>query len=196
MAYTIPTSADTPEQAILAVASAVKGEQVTGGDGSVNTALDILADALAGEDVEVPMTQQGAILALAQYVGGGGGVTLGDINYKLLARTADDPEPAVGGDVLGYGTLALSAGYIGDTIAAIMPSAIAAGMDAITQPIEGEQASFWLVTADENGLITAVETPAIDYTVETIGGSPCAKFTVPEDVDGKYLVVGTISGGK
>lgn len=70
MAYTIPTSADTPEQAILAVASAVKGEQVTGGDGSVNTALDILADALAGENVEVPMTQQGAILALAQYVDG------------------------------------------------------------------------------------------------------------------------------
>ena len=197
MAYTIPEYVDTTEQAILAVASAVKGEQVTGGDGNVGTALDILADALAGENVQVPMTQQGAILALAQYVGGGGGgVTLGDINYKLLARTADDPEPAVGGDVLGYGTLALSAGYIGDTIAAIMPSAIAAGMDAITQPIEGEQASFWLVTAGENGLITAVETPAIDYTVETIGGSPCAKFTVPEDVDGKYLVVGTISGGK
>lgn len=70
MAYTIPTSADTPEQAILAVASAVKGEQVTGGDGSVNRALDILADALAGENVQVPMTQQGAILALAQYVDG------------------------------------------------------------------------------------------------------------------------------
>jgi len=79
MAYTIPTSADTPEQAILAVASAVKGEQVTGGDGSVNKALDILADALAGEDVEVPMTQQGAILALAQYVGGGGGGTTTDM---------------------------------------------------------------------------------------------------------------------
>ena len=119
MAYTIPEYVDTTEQAILAVASAVKGEQVTGGDGNVGTALDILADALAGENVTVPMTQQGAILALAQYVGGGGGgVTLGDINYKLLARTADDPEPAVGGDVLGYGTLALSAGYIGDTIAA------------------------------------------------------------------------------
>lgn len=75
MAYTIPEYADTPEQAILAVASAVKGEQVTGGDGSVNKALDILADALAGQDVEVPMTQQGAILALAQYVGGGGGAS-------------------------------------------------------------------------------------------------------------------------
>lgn len=70
MSYTIPEYVDTQEQAILAVASAVKGEQVTGGDGSVNTALDILADALAGQDVEVPMTQQGAILALAQYVDG------------------------------------------------------------------------------------------------------------------------------
>lgn len=70
MAYTIPEYVDTPEQAILAVASAVKGEQVTGGDGNVGTALDILADALAGENVTVPMTQQGAILALAQYVAG------------------------------------------------------------------------------------------------------------------------------
>ena len=70
MAYSIPEYVDTPEQAILAVASAVKGEQVTGGDGNVGTALDILADALAGENVQVPMTQQGAILALAQYVDG------------------------------------------------------------------------------------------------------------------------------
>ena len=75
MSYTIPEYVDTQEQAILAVASAVKGEQVTGGDGNVGTALDILADALAGENVTVPMTNQGAILALAQYVGGGGGAT-------------------------------------------------------------------------------------------------------------------------
>lgn len=80
MAYTIPEYVDTQEQAILAVASAVKGEQVTGGDGSVNTALDILADALAGQDVTVPMTDQGAILALAQYViGGGGGSATTDV---------------------------------------------------------------------------------------------------------------------
>lgn len=70
MSYTIPEYVDTQEQAILAVASAVKGEQVTGGDGGVNTALDILADTLAGENVQVPMTQQGAILAIAQYVDG------------------------------------------------------------------------------------------------------------------------------
>ena len=99
MAYTIPTSADTPEQAILAVASAVKGEQVTGGDGSVNRALDILADALAGENVEVPMTQQGAILALAQYVGGGGGgVDVGNIVSVAAPNAETDTIIATLGD--------------------------------------------------------------------------------------------------
>lgn len=95
MAYTIPEYVDTQEQAILAVASAVKGEQVTGGDGSVNTALDILADALAGQDVTVPMTDQGAILALAQYVIGGGGGGGATTDVWLWDNT---PESA--GDVL------------------------------------------------------------------------------------------------
>lgn len=90
MAYSIPEYVDTTEQAILAVASAVKGEQVTGGDGNVGTALDILADALAGENVEVPMTQQGAILALAQYVGGGGGdVSTATVTYTLTGGKSE-----------------------------------------------------------------------------------------------------------
>lgn len=73
MSYTAPQYVDTKEQAILALASTIKGEAVTGGDGSVNRALDILADVLAEQDVQVPQTDAGAILALAQYVGGGGG---------------------------------------------------------------------------------------------------------------------------
>lgn len=87
MAYEIPEYVDTQEQAILAVASAVKGEQVAGGDGSVNTALDVLADALAGENVQVPQTQQGAILALAQYVSGGGGGGGGDASTATVTYT-------------------------------------------------------------------------------------------------------------
>lgn len=73
MAYTAPQYVDTKEQAILALASTIKGEAVTGGDGSVNRALDILADVLAEQDVQVPQTDAGAILALADYVSGGGG---------------------------------------------------------------------------------------------------------------------------
>lgn len=70
MSYTAPQYVDTKEQAILALASTIKGEAVTGGDGSVNKALDILADVLAEQDVQVPQTDAGAILALAQYASG------------------------------------------------------------------------------------------------------------------------------
>lgn len=70
MSYTAPQYVDTKEQAVLALASTIKGEAVTGGDGSVNRALDILADVLAEQDVQVPQTDAGAILALAQYASG------------------------------------------------------------------------------------------------------------------------------
>lgn len=74
MSYTAPQYVDTKEQAVLALASTIADEDKTAlGDGSVNTALDVLADVLAGQDVEVPQTNAGAILALAQYVQGGGG---------------------------------------------------------------------------------------------------------------------------
>lgn len=74
MSYTIPEYVDTKEQAVLAVASAIADEDKSAlGNGSVNKALDILADVLAQQDVSVPQTNAGAILALAQYVTGGGG---------------------------------------------------------------------------------------------------------------------------
>lgn len=92
MSYTAPQYVDTKEQAILALASTIKGEAVTGGDGSVNRALDILADVLAEQDVQVPQTDAGAILALAQYVSGGGG---GDFTTAEVSITfnieADKP---------------------------------------------------------------------------------------------------------
>lgn len=73
MSYTPPTYVDTKAQAILALASVVADTDKTAlGDGSVNKALDVLADAMAAQDVSVPQTNAGAILALAQYIGGGG----------------------------------------------------------------------------------------------------------------------------
>lgn len=76
MSYTAPQYVDTKEQAVLALASTIADEDKSAlGDGSVNRALDVLADTLAGENVDVPQTNAGAILALAQYVGGGGAST-------------------------------------------------------------------------------------------------------------------------
>lgn len=74
MSYVIPEGIQTRDKAVLAVASVIADEDKSAlGDGSVNTALDVLADTLAGQNVEVPQTNAGAILALADYVGGGGG---------------------------------------------------------------------------------------------------------------------------
>lgn len=71
MSYTPPTYVDTKAQAILALASVVADTDKTAlGDGSVNKALDVLADAMAAQDVSVPQTNAGAILALAQYASG------------------------------------------------------------------------------------------------------------------------------
>jgi len=83
MSYTIPGYVDTNAQAILAIASAVKGEAVNATDGTVHGALDALADALAGHDIDVPQTSNGAILALAQYVSGGGGGGTVDVTIAL-----------------------------------------------------------------------------------------------------------------
>lgn len=91
MSYTAPQYVDTKEQAVLALASTIAGEDKTAlGDGSVNTALDVLADVLAGQDVEVPQTNAGAILALAQYVGGGG-----DSSTQTLTVTKSDESDTV-----------------------------------------------------------------------------------------------------
>ena len=144
MSYTIPEYVDTQEQAILAVASAVKGEQVTGGDGSVNKALDILADALAGEDVEVPMTQQGAILALAQYVGGGGGG--GDVAKVTFACT-----------------------YTGDMFDILMPSIYEGVIYAITSSDEVDGTTFDVPIAT-NGAQVVLGMPTPDDLTVTVTG--------------------------
>ena len=76
MSYTAPTDVQTKADAILALASTIAGEDKTAlGNGSVNKALDVLADVLAQQDVQVPQTNAGAILALAQYAQGGGGAS-------------------------------------------------------------------------------------------------------------------------
>ena len=71
MSYTAPTDVQTKADAILVLASTIAGEDKTAlGNGSVNRALDVLADVLAEQDVNVPQTNAGAILALAQYASG------------------------------------------------------------------------------------------------------------------------------
>lgn len=89
MSYTPPQYVDTKAQAILALASVIADDDKTAlGDGSVNRALDVLADVLDETDVQVPQTNAGAILALAQYVGGGGGSTVELTIFEVYGEQA------------------------------------------------------------------------------------------------------------
>lgn len=88
MSYTIPNGIQAKADAVLAVASVIADEDKSAlGDGSVNTALDVLADTLAGQNVNVPQTNAGAILALADYVGGGGGAQSYPITVNVTGGT-------------------------------------------------------------------------------------------------------------
>lgn len=183
MAYTIPEYVDTPEQAILAVASAVKGEQVTGGDGNVGTALDILADALAGENVEVPMTQQGAILALAQYVGGGGGVDVGAPWRDIIGL---EKAPSVG-DTLPSPHETVMADYvmIGDAIVAGSAAVLAAGTTFVLTD-EDVRPTLLLLTTNgiqDNEKVTAVEDISSIVSIVEIPdvSDSCVAFTMPDN---------------
>lgn len=163
MSYTIPEYVDTQEQAILAVASAVKGEQVTGGDGSVNKALDILADALAGENVQVPMTQQGAILALAQYVAG----------MVKPEGTITITENGEGIDVAQYATADVSVSGGGDVSTA-----------TVTYTLTGGKSDLFVECAcgrdTESGMFSApgfqTEETSGSFTVLLYGGKAYATF--------------------
>lgn len=197
MSYTIPEYVDTQEQAILAVASAVKGEQVAGGDGSVNTALDVLADALAGENVQVPMTQQGAILALAQYVSGGGG---GGVDVGALVRVQHSNDAPVAGTSYVYGDACYSVGSVAVGDATIFDvtgneisiDRVAAGATVSTLPyVASETAAFYVVAydADNNGIVTSVESVTVEHEFSGTAPNITLAYIVPAVETGKALWV-------
>lgn len=100
MSYTAPNDIQTKADAIIALASTLADSDLSAlGDGTVNTALDVLADQLADSDVEVPPTNAGAILELAKYVSqGGGGASFG--NYVNIDMGTDEPTDYFGGNAV------------------------------------------------------------------------------------------------
>ena len=163
MSYTAPTNIQTKADAVLALAGTIAGEDKTAlGDGSVNTALDVLADVLAGQDVEVPQTNAGAILALAQYVQGGGGASLTG-NLAQLWGVRDEPSefPQEGDPVFASVSIGGKVVAEGDT------SMVIAGADVATTVLEGA----WLIvptsaTFDPNTGNTSVEFTKTALAVE------------------------------
>ena len=91
MSYTAPNDIQTKADAIIALASTLADSDLSAlGDGTVNTALDVLADQLADSDVEVPPTNAGAILELAKYVSQGGGSSK-ELLFEETVTTSGSP---------------------------------------------------------------------------------------------------------
>lgn len=136
MSYTAPTYVDTKAQAILALASTIADEDKTLlGDGSVNKALDVLADVLAEQDVQVPQTDAGAILALAQYVTGGGGGGGEPHSIKCFNIDHDTPVEVEGFVYPGYFDDVETESWVADTGAPKVESATAGTVLAATEAL-------------------------------------------------------------
>ena len=205
MSYTIPTSVQTKAEAVLAVASAIADEDMGARyDGTVNTSLDVLADVLAAQDVDVPQTNAGAILALAQYAhgGGGGGVQLGTVNRVF----ADDRTAASGDEINGSAAiLTISIGNAvvthWDEFNGRMSAFAAAGttVSAAAGPYDAEMTNTVVVrtfTVDgyNYGTISEpIDLPVSTSTMETPDGSMVvATFTMPELPDGTGILVSVV----
>ena len=78
-------------EAVTKLATKVKGETVVPKNATVSAALDALADALAGENVQAKPTIASAIDVITEnYTPGGGGVTLGNACMVSVYSSADD----------------------------------------------------------------------------------------------------------
>lgn len=164
MSYTIPKYVDTKEQAVLALASTIADEDKSAlGDGSVNRALDVLADTLAGENVEVPQTNAGAILALAEYASG----------MVKPEGTIAITENGEGIDVSQYATADVSVSGGGDASTATVTYTLTGGKSDLY--VEGASG---MVT--ESGKISVpffqTEETSGSFTVLLYGGKAQATF--------------------
>lgn len=187
MAYTPPTNIQTKADAVLALASTIAGEDKANlGDGSVNTALDVLADVLAGQDVEVPQTNAGAILALAQYVQGGGGASLtGNIAQLFIVNSEPSGYPYNGAPIAVRAT----AGINGHTVALGSFDTMIAGADITLKSAPG---GAWLVVPTSATLDPSTG-PSFEFTKTALtitGNTVHIPDDIPEPLTVEYEVEG------
>lgn len=192
MSYTIPSSVQTKAEAVLAVASAIADTDMGARyDGTVNTSLDVLADVLAAQDVDVPQTNAGVILALAQYAHGGGGGGLNVGNYAVIEVVRELPEP--GGYLGDYGCYISEVLYSNRPIARSYRNDIggaASGMTVHTGNVSTSGISFYKATYNSDEVYTSfesIEISATELTVDPPLTGYYYEFVVPEMGDSESL---------
>ena len=176
MSYTAPTDVQTKADAVLVLASTIAGEDKTAlGNGSVNKALDVLADVLAEQDVSVPQTNAGAILALAQYASGmvkpEGTITITEngegIDVAQYA-TADVSVSGGGGD-FSTCTVKITNESTKDFIIAV-PNLYGAQLYSGVDSADMDGSDFDIVLYSGNGISVLMSTEVVTPTPSGTGG--------------------------
>ena len=176
MSYTAPTDVQTKADAVLVLASTIAGEDKTAlGNGSVNKALDVLADVLAEQDVSVPQTNAGAILALAQYASGmvkpEGTITITEngegIDVAQYA-TADVSVSGGGGD-FSTCTVKITNESTKDFIIAV-PNLYGAQLYSGVDSADMDGSDFEIVLYSGNGISVLMSTEVVPPTPSGTGG--------------------------
>lgn len=172
-------------EAVIKLATKVKGETVKPANATIAAALDALADALAGENVQARPTIASAIDVITENYtpGGGGGVDVGTPWRDVIGLEA---APSVG-DVLPSPHDTVIADYvmIGDTIVAGSAAVLAAGTTFV---LTDEDVAPSLLLLTTNGVqdheqVTAVEDISSTVSIVEIPdvSDSCVTFTMPDN---------------
>lgn len=185
MAYTAPNDLFTSEEAILSLASSIADEDRTNlGNGTINGALDVLADALAERNVEVPPMNAGAILALADYVSGGGGGG-GDNEFIAAVMDTDGFKSftgtlSVGEDAISYTIETFLAGTEREFEAAVASAPV--GSIVTYAPVQGNNPasvnSMMGVFENEEAFLSGTAAPILNAKVSDSVIVPADNFLV------------------
>lgn len=170
-------------EAVVKLATKVKGEAVKPANATIAAALDTLADALAGENVQAKPTIASAIDVITENYtpgGGGGGVDVGAPTFVVKSSDAPEVDDRIPNNA------AIAGLAIGDaTIVPVLPNghvlAAASGMTATTTPdmeLEPTTCDAYVVTVT-SGVITAAAPWDGTLTPGTYKTYSIWSFTVP-----------------
>ena len=158
--------------------------------GTIAGAIDALNDALAGSDQECAQTIEHAVILLGEHISGGCAPLLGGkvkiVNYGDQMPVANESYAYEG--ISPVGKLSIGDTVVADThfVSGGAFSEVAAGVTIeIQDNILEDSVGFYIVSIDNEDLVTSVEDATVVYSVEDAHLS----FTVPEVPVGKCLFV-------
>lgn len=155
--------------------------------GTIAGAVDALTDALAGSDVAQGATIEDGVRVLGEYIGGGGGVSLGNAVYDTFYSSATIP--VVGGNVPedSYNVGVAATNADGEPVISVEGTImeIRAGLYITALP-NNVPLKLFAFTADPTGITNVEELPVNTRTVED---APYKLVQLPDNSIGSNALV-------